>query len=82
VLYALDQDGPFAKRWSQGDAIRAEEVPQLADQLESEGARAYTRERAAELTGRALSALEEAGPQGLAGEALKELADRLLARRA
>jgi geranylgeranyl diphosphate synthase type I len=82
MLYALGRDGPFARRWSQGDPIRAGEVPALADQLEAEGARAYTQDRAAELTEQALAALEEAGPRGLAGEALKELADRLLARRA
>ncbi len=82
VLYALSQDGPFARRWSQGNPIRIEEVPQLAAQLEAEGGRAYTRARAAELTEQALSALKEAGPQGLAGEALEELADRLLARQA
>jgi geranylgeranyl diphosphate synthase type I len=81
VLYALEQDGLFAARWSQG-AILAGEVPRLAAQLEADGARAYTQNRAAELTGRALFALQDARPQGPAGEALRALADQLLARRA
>ena len=80
VLYALEANGPFAERWSQGP-ISALEVAELADQLEDEGARAYSQARAAEFTESALSALAEAEPRGAAGLALTELADQLLARK-
>ncbi len=81
VLYGLARGGPFAKRWQQGP-LAPDEVPQMAQWLEDCGAREYTRQKAAELTAEALAALEEAQPQGPAGDALRELADSLLHRRA
>jgi geranylgeranyl diphosphate synthase, type I len=81
VLYGLSLGGPFAARWGQG-AITAEDVPRLAAQLEMEGGRRYTSERANELTDLALESLAEAFPQGEAGEALVELAKKLLQREA
>lgn len=80
VLFGLSQEGPFARRWAQGP-IRADEVRSLARQLESEGAKDYTKERVDEFTAEALLALEEAAPQGNAAVALEELALRLLHRR-
>lgn len=79
VLYGLSLGGPFARRWAQGP-IGAAEVPALAAQLEAEGGRAYTQERANELTDQALAALRDAAPQGEAGEALEGLARKLLQR--
>jgi geranylgeranyl pyrophosphate synthase len=79
VLYALDQDGDFAKRWNAGP-INPEEVPGLSNQLEIEGARDYTTQKAHELTEQALQALEDAQPRGEAAEALRELANWLLGR--
>lgn len=79
VLYALSLGGPFALRWNQG-AITAAEIPALAAQLEAEGARAYTMQRANELTDQALAALAEAHPLGEAGQALEALAKKLLQR--
>lgn len=79
VLYGLGQNGPFAQRWMSGP-ITAAEVPGLAAQLEQEGARAYTQERANELTNQALAALDQATPQGEAGAALRSLAVKLLSR--
>lgn len=79
VLYGLDLDQEFAQRWKAGP-IRADEVSGLADQLEAEGARKYTTSKAEELTEQALQALENAQPQGLAGDALQELANWLLGR--
>jgi geranylgeranyl diphosphate synthase type I len=79
VLYGLSLGGPFARRWSQG-AITAAEIPALAAQLEAEGARAYTMQRANELTDQALAALAEAHPLGEAGQALEALAKKLLQR--
>jgi geranylgeranyl diphosphate synthase type I len=79
ILYGLEQGGDFAKRWVQGP-VGYEEAVELAKQLEAEGARAYTSEKADELTQKALNYLEEAAPQGEAGEALSELAGMLLKR--
>ena len=79
VLYALSKKGPFAKRWEQG-AITQDEIPALVTQLEVEGARAFTQERAAEITSKALKALQAAEVKGEAGEALTNLTEELLTR--
>ncbi|MCB9136297.1 MAG: polyprenyl synthetase family protein [Anaerolineales bacterium] len=79
VVYGFAQDGPFAARWAQGP-IQAEEVAVLANQLEKEGARAYTQKMADELTGKAVRYLQEVNPRGEAGAALVELANMLLQR--
>lgn len=79
VLYGLSQSGDFAARWARGP-ITADEVSFLASLLEREGAHAYTRECANDLTEQALEALERAQPQGDAGRALQILAHRLLNR--
>ncbi len=81
ALYGLAQNGPFARRWLQGD-IQSEEVADLAAQLKSEGAYRYALAEAERLTAGALQALEQADPQGDAGQALVELTDMLLRRRA
>lgn len=81
VLYGLERQGPFARRWSQGN-IRSHEVRELAEQLKNEGAYDYTRELANQHTTRALECLEQARPSGEAGEALIGLARRLLSRKA
>jgi geranylgeranyl diphosphate synthase type I len=80
VLYGLEQNGPFARRWREGP-IRDEQVADLARQLEAEGAREYTQERANALTDQALEALERAQAEGEARKALKELAAQLLKRK-
>jgi geranylgeranyl diphosphate synthase type I len=79
VLYGLNQQKDFANRWSKG-SIAESEVPALAAQLEAEGARKFTLDTANQLTNQALNALETAGPQGEAGDALRKLAWRLLGR--
>jgi geranylgeranyl diphosphate synthase type I len=79
VLYGLGKKGSFAERWRQGP-ITPNEVTGLARQLEVEGARAYAREAASRLTAEALQALQEALPEGEAGQALVELAEMLLKR--
>ena len=43
VLYALEREGHFAERWGGDEPIHPEELPQLAAQLEAEGARATHR---------------------------------------
>jgi geranylgeranyl diphosphate synthase type I len=79
VLYGLAQNSLFAQRWRSGP-ISPAEVPDLAEQLAIEGGRDYTQADADRLTQQALSTLEQANPQGEAGEALMELAHKLLKR--
>lgn len=79
ILYGLAQKKEFYKRWSEGP-IDPENALLLSQLLEAEGGLAYAQSEAEELTGKALKALENAQPQGEAGSALKELADKLLNR--
>lgn len=79
VLYGMGLKGPFARRWELGD-IQPDEVRSLSDQLEAEGARDFTQKTAGELTDKALQFLDDAHPSGMAGEALRTLAGKLLRR--
>jgi len=79
VLYGLRHGGLFAKRWLEGP-IYPEEVAALAEELAREGARLKAQEAADRMTELALQSLRRADPQGEAGEALFELAGRLLGR--
>lgn len=79
VLYALDLNQEFARRWKAGP-ITPEEVPELAELLDIEGARAFTTRKAQELTEQALQSLKNTPSQGEAADALWELANWLLGR--
>jgi geranylgeranyl diphosphate synthase type I len=79
VLAGLGVNGRFAERWRQGP-VRAEEVQELARLLAGEGAYETASDAARQMTDLALMSLREADPQGEAGDALFELADRLLKR--
>lgn len=79
VLAGLTANGKFAERWKQG-AIRAEEVEEYARVLANEGGYEAASDAAKQMTDLALMSLREADPQGDAGEALFELADKLLKR--
>jgi geranylgeranyl diphosphate synthase type I len=79
VLAGLGTNGKFAARWKQGP-IRASEVQELARILASEGGYETATEAAKQMTDLALMSLREADPEGEAGDALFELADRLLKR--
>ncbi len=81
VLFGLEKNGEFAKCWRRGP-IRAEEVREMAALLETESARRSAQEAARRMTDLALEHLRAANPQGEAGEALKSLTDKLLARAA
>jgi geranylgeranyl diphosphate synthase type I len=80
VLFGLNQKGLFAERWAKGSVTGSEVLP-LATLLEIEGARTYTQETTERLTQQALQTLEEAEPAGEAGQALFDLAKRLLSRK-
>ena len=80
VLYGLQKDDEFARRWLGGPILPAE-VPEMAKLLEAEGAREYAQRAADRLTAEALSALEAADPLGIGwARFLGELAGLLLKR--
>lgn len=81
VLAGLVKKGKFAARWAQGPITPAE-VQAVAELLASESAYEYTHEAAKQMTDLALSSLRTADPQGEAGVALFELAEKLLGRQA
>ena len=80
VLAGLSANGKFAERWKQGP-IRREEVEEIARLLVNEGGYRTAYEASQQMTDLALLNLYEADPQGEAGEALYQLADRLLKRK-
>ena len=79
VMAGLSAKGKFAARWKQGP-IQSAEVQELARVLASEGGYEKANDAAKQMTDLALMSLREADPQGEAGEALFELADKLLKR--
>jgi len=80
VLAGLSANGKFAERWRQGP-IMVHEVEIMARLLSTEGGYAAAYDAAQQMTDLALLNLQEADPQGDAGDALYELADKLLKRR-
>lgn len=81
VLYALAQNGRFARRWVQGPVTSAE-ARQVSAWMAQDGAETYTLETADRLTGEALRGLEQAIPViNPAALALRQLAELLLKRR-
>ncbi len=76
VLYALQQNGEFAKRWNNG-SVQPGEVAEFAHLLEADGGREYASDQASKLTGEAIDALGAAEPEKTAGSALTELAEEL-----
>lgn len=79
VLAGLGTNGKFAARWRQGP-IRASEVEDVARLLSNEGGYSTAYETSKQMTDLALLNLYEADTQGEAGEALFELANKLLKR--
>lgn len=79
VLYGLNQRRKFAARWKLGP-VTNNEVKEMADVLAREGGYDYAQGQAEHWTQSALRNLEEANPKGSAGEALFELANKLLKR--
>lgn len=81
VLYGLGKNGPFAQRWQSGPITPAD-VQSVAQTLANEGASDYAQEKSKEWTAKALASLEQVNPRGDSGAALREMADKLLGRRA
>lgn len=79
VLAGLGKKGKFAERWAQG-ALQSKEVEEMKRLLASEGGLIAAQDASKQMTDLALLSLREADPQGEAGEALSELADKLLRR--
>lgn len=79
VLFGLSKNSIFATRWAKG-RIQSEEVEEIAQMLAKEGAYEYTHGMSRQMTALAVDSLREADPQGEAGEALMELANKLIKR--
>jgi len=79
VLAGLSANKKFAERWRQGP-VHAYEVENLAKLLAAEGGYGTAHEASRQMTDLALLNLREADPQGEAGDALFELAEKLLKR--
>jgi geranylgeranyl diphosphate synthase type I len=79
VLAGLSAKGKFAERWKQGP-IRREEVEEVARLLVNEGGYSTAYEASKQMTDLALLNLYEADPQGEPGQALYDLADKLVKR--
>lgn len=79
VLAGLDRKGKFAERWAKGP-VKPEDVSEVSRLLASEGGLLTAQESAKQMTDLALRSLEEAEPAGEAGDALFELAKKLLNR--
>lgn len=79
VLVGLGKKGQFAELWNTVP-ITPDNVEEAAKLLASESAYTYTHDIAKQMTDLAVNSLREADPQGEAGDALMDLADRLLHR--
>ena len=79
ILAGLEKKGKFAERWAHGP-LRREDVEEVKRLLASEGGLIAAQDASKQMTDLALMSLREADPQGAAGEALSELADKLLQR--
>ncbi len=79
VVYGLSQAGKFAQRWAKG-AILPDELPEIVNLLEAEGAREFTIQAANQWTQEALGALDQTLPNDFS-VALRELTEMLLQRK-
>jgi len=79
VLAGLAANKKFAKRWQEGP-IHAFEVEEMAKLLATEGGYESAHNASVQMTELALLNLREADPQGEAGDALFDLAEKLLKR--
>jgi geranylgeranyl diphosphate synthase type I len=81
VLFGLQKNGPFAKRWLRGN-ITQDEISEIAQQLKIEGGLLYTEEIADSMSDMANKFLTLISPPGKVGEALYSICEQLLKREA
>jgi len=79
ILAGLSANGKFAERWRKG-AVQQNEVEELAKLLATEGGYQTAHDASTQMTDLALLNLRETEPQGEAGDALFDLAEKLLKR--
>ncbi len=79
ILFALEKNGEFAKRWRRGP-IKDNDVLEVSALLEDEGAREYAEKLSEAETQKALGYLKQADPRGEAGVTMLGLANKLLKR--
>ncbi len=79
ILFALEKNGEFAKRWRRGP-IKDNDVLEVSALLEDEGAREYAEKLSEVETQKALGYLKQADPRGEAGVTMLGLANKLLKR--
>jgi geranylgeranyl diphosphate synthase type I len=80
VLYALERDEELRERYASPQPFDDRTVARVIALLDAAGARAYAEELARQYSARTVSCLEDAAPQGEAGQALFELVNALLHR--
>lgn len=80
VLYGLNQKKGFYEGWISGE-MTPEKALHLGELLEAEGGLIYAQSEADRLTEQALTALQNAKPQGEASQILMDTAQQLLNRR-
>ncbi|MCB2180146.1 polyprenyl synthetase family protein [bacterium] len=78
ILYGLGQKGQFSEMWEA--PITPANVSRLAEQLKSEGAYDYAKEKAQLYTQSAVTAIQNANPSGIYAEAFTELTNMLIQR--
>jgi geranylgeranyl diphosphate synthase type I len=79
ILFGLEHSPTFGQLWSKGEKDQTT-IAAMITALDDADAGDYTHSLAKEHTQLAIASLEEAGPQGVAGQALKRLTLRLLHR--
>jgi geranylgeranyl diphosphate synthase type I len=79
VLFGLAKAGKFADRWNSAP-ITEDDISSVAGLLEADGGKEFAQAEASRLLKQALSRLERAYPEGVAGEALIGLAESLVNR--
>ena len=79
VIYGLQKSELFAKKWNEGN-ITLENVPEMADILESEGAYEYSKSEVDKFSQQALDWLKKTNPKKPESDALIDLVTDLIHR--
>jgi geranylgeranyl diphosphate synthase, type I len=79
ILFGIKQNKEFTRRWRKGGFI-IEDVPDLANLLQAEGARSFSEQMARQYTESAMEIFDQIGFNNEAGKQLKELCAHLISR--